>query len=261
MSNAFLTRLKLDGGGAADLKYSTFLAGDSNEQGYVVALDPLNPNDMLVSGVTYSTTGAVKFPTTAGTLRPSSTSIDGFVMRFRFPATGSASLVWSTLFGGLDYEEVADLAVDSDGTIILTGETRSFDFPATQGAFDRSVAISSGVLFFDAYVARISAYSSQVLYRTYLGGSYNDRHTQLALVAPDTVVVAGWTLSGNFPVTPGAHDMILNNDGIGGVAGELGGTPFDGFLARFTLLPDNDGDDMVAAPTLLAQLSLALGAG
>jgi hypothetical protein len=252
MTDAFLTRMKLDGGGAADLKYSTFLAGDSNEQGYAVALDPMNPNDVLVSGVTYSTTGAVKFPTTAGTLRPTSTSIDGFVMRFRFPATGSARLVWSTLFGGLDYEEVADLAVDSDGTIILTGETRSFDFPATQGAFDRSVAISSGVLFFDAYVARISADGSQVLYGTYLGGSYNDRHTQLALVAPNTAVVAGWTLSGNFPVTPGAHDEILNNDGIGGVAGGPGGTPFDGFLARFTLLPDNDGDDTVAAPTLLA---------
>jgi hypothetical protein len=252
MTDAFLTRMKLDGNGAADLKYSTFLGGDSNEQGYAVALDPMNPNDVLVSGVTYSTTGAVKFPTTAGTLRPSSTSIDGFVMRFRFPATGSASLVWSTLFGGFDYEEVADLAVDSDGTIILTGETRSFDFPATQGAFDRSVAISSGVLFFDAYVARISADGSQVLYGTYLGGSYNDRHTQLALVAPNTVVVAGWTLSGNFPVTPGAHDTILNNDGVGGVAGGPGGTPFDGFLARFTLLPDGDGDDTVAAPTLLA---------
>jgi hypothetical protein len=207
---------------------------------------------VLVSGVTYSTTGAVKFPTTAGTLKPSSNSIDGFVMRFRFPVSGSASLVWSTFFGGFDYEEVADLAVDSDGTIILTGETRSFDFPATQGAFDRSVAISSGALWFDAYVARISADGSQVLYGTYLGGSYNDRHTQLALVAPNTAVVAGWTLSGDFPVTPGAHDTILNNDGVGGAAGGPGGTPFDGFLARFTLLPDNDGDDTVAAPTLLA---------
>ena len=252
MTDAFLTRMKLDGNGSADLRYSTFLGGDSNEQGYSVALDPLNPNDVLVSGVTYSTTGAVKFPTTAGTLKPSSNSIDGFVMRFRFPAAGSASLVWSTFFGGFDYEEISDLAVDSDGTIILTGETRSFDFPATQGAFDRSVAISSGVLWFDAYVARISADASQVLYGTYLGGSYNDRHAQLALVAPNTAVVGGWTLSGDFPVTPGAHDEILNNDGIGGAAGGPGGTPFDGFLARFTLLPDNDGDDTVAAPTLLA---------
>ena len=253
ISDAFLTRMKLDGNGAADLKYSTFLAGNSNEQGYVVALDPLNPQDVLVGGVTYSTAGVpILFPTTPGTLKPSSNSIDGFVMRWRFPTSGGANLVWSTFFGGLDYEEVADLTVDSNGTIILAGETRSFDFPTTQGAFDRSVAISTGVPFFDAYVARISADGSQVLYGTYLGGSYNDRHAKLALVAPNTVVVAGWTLSGDFPTTPGAHDRILNNDGIGGVAGGPGGTPFDGFLARFTLLPDGDGDDTVATPALLA---------
>jgi hypothetical protein len=248
MSDAFLTCLKLDGNGAADLKYSTFLAGDSNEQGYAVALDPGNPTDVLASGVTYSTTGAVKFPTTAGTLRPSSNSIDGFVMRFRFPATGG-NLVWSTLFGGFDYEEVSDLAVDSNGTILLTGETRSFDFPATQGAFDRSVAISSGLLFFDAYIARISANGSQVLYGSYLGGSYNDRHTQLAVVAPNMVVVSGWTLSGDFPTTPGAHDSVLNDNGVGGVAP---GVPFDGCLTRFSVLPDGDGDNTVAAPTLFS---------
>ena len=253
ISDAFLTRMRLDGNGASDLKYSTFLGGNSNERGYVVALDPFNPQDVLVGGVTYSTAGVPGiFPTTAGTLKPSSTSIDGFLMRWQFPAGGGGNIVWSTLFGGFDYEEVADITVDTDGTIILAGETRSFDFPSTQGAFDRSVAISSGQLFFDAYVARVSADGTRVLYGSYLGGSYNDRHAKLALVAPNTVAVAGWTLSGDFPVTPGAHDPVLNNDGVGGVAGGPGGTQFDGFLARFTLLPDGDGDDAVASPTLLA---------
>jgi hypothetical protein len=252
INDTFLTRMRLDGAGAADLRYSTYLGGNSNEHALAVALDPFNPSDVLVGGVTYSTAGVpALFPTTAGTLKPSSTSIDGFVMRWRFPAGGGGALVWSTLFGGLDYEEVADIAVDSDGSIVLAGETRSFDFPTTQGAFDRSVAISSGVLWFDAYAARISADGARVLYGTYLGGAYNDRHAKLALVAPNTAVVAGWTLSGDFPVTPLAHDRVLNNDGVGGAAGGPGGTPFDGFLARIALLPDGDGDDTVAAPTLL----------
>lgn len=247
-SDGFLVRLKLDGNGTADLKYATFVGGDNTDFAYAVALDPFNPQDVLVGGVTYSTVGAVRFPTTVGTLRPSSTSVDGFVMRFRFPASGG-NLIWSTLFGGFDYEEVADLAVSSDGSIALAGETRSFDFPTTQGAFDRSIGISTGVLFFDAYAARISADGSQLLYGTYLGGSYNDRHAKLTLVGANTAVVAGWTLSGDFPVTPGAHDLVLNNDGVGGVAP---GVPFDGFLAKLTLLPDGDGDDFVAAPSLLA---------
>ena len=250
--DAYLARLKLDGAGTADLKYSTFIGGGNTDEGYAVALDPVNPQDVLVGGVTYSTAGvAAIFPTTAGTLKPSSTSIDGFLMRFRFPSSGGGSLVWSTLFGGSDYEDIGDLRVRSNGEIVVTGETRSFDLPTTQGAFDRSVAISSGALFFDAYVARLSADGARVLYGTYLGGSFNERVPNVALVGANSAAVSGWTNSGNFPVTPGAHDSVLNNDGVGGPGG-FGGVPFDGFLARLSLLADGDGDDAVAAPVLVA---------
>lgn len=250
--DAYLARLKLDGAGTADLKYSTFIGGGNTDEGYAVALDPTNPQDVLVGGVTYSTAGVPAiFPTTAGTLKPSSTSIDGFLMRFRFPSSGGGSLVWSTLFGGFDYEDVGDISVQANGEIVITGETRSFDLPTTQGAFDRTVAISSGALFFDAYVARVSADGAQVLYGTYLGGSFNERVPNVALLGANNAAVSGWTLSGNFPVTAGAHDPILNNDGVGGVGG-TGGVPFDGFLARLSLLPDGDGDDAVIAPGLLA---------
>lgn len=251
-SDAFLTRMKLDGSGTADLKYSTFLGGTDTDQGLAIALDPLNPSDVIVGGVTFSTVGTVRFPTTAGTLRPSSTSVDGFVSRFRFPVSGGGSLVWSTLFGGFDYEEVADLSVDANGEIVIAGESRSFDLPTTQGAYDRTVAISTGVLFFDAYVARISSDGARLLYGTYIGGSFDDGHVKLALVDPNSAVVSGWTTSGDFPVTAGAHDPILNNDGAGGVPGGPTGTPFDGFVAKVTLLADGDGDDTVATPVPLA---------
>ncbi|HYP26782.1 MAG TPA: hypothetical protein VE262_08695 [Blastocatellia bacterium] len=251
-ADAFLTRMRLDGNGPADLRYSTFLGGNETDEGLAIALDPLNPSDVIVGGVTFSTASPVRLPTTAGTLRPSSTSVDGYVMRFRFPAGGGGSLVWSTLFGGFEYEEVADLSVNGAGDIVIVGETRSFDLPTTQGAFDRSVAISSGVFFFDTYAARISSDGARLLYGTYLGGSFDERHPKLALVGPNSAVVSGWTLSGDFPIIPGAHDGILNNNGAGGVAGGPFGTPFDGFVAKLTLLPDGDGDDAVATPAILA---------
>lgn len=246
-ADAFLARLKLDGNGSADLKYSTFIGGNDTDEGYAVALDPTNPNDVLVGGVTYSTVSTAKFQTTAGTLRPTSDSVDGFVMKFRFPAAGGGQLIWSTLFGGFLYEEVSDLAVDAAGAVVITGQTNSFDLPTTQGAYDRTVAISSGLLFFDAYVARLSPDGARLLYGTYLGGSFNDEHTRLALTGPDAAAVSGWTKSPDFPASPTAFDPVLNNDGVGGVS-----VPFDGFLARLTLLPDGDGDDTVSAPALLA---------
>jgi hypothetical protein len=249
--DAYLARLKLDGAGAADLKYSTFLGGGNTDEGYSVALDPLNPQDVIVGGVTYSTAGvSAIFPTTAGTMKPSSTSIDGFLMRFRFPTSGGGQLVWSTFFGGSDYEDIGDVAVNGAGEIVITGETRSFDLPTTPGAYDRTVAISSGNLFFDAYAARVSGDGASVLYGSYLGGSFNERVPNVALLGATTAALSGWTNSGNFPTTPGAHDNVLNNDGVGGPGG-FGGVPFDGFLARLSLLPDGDGDDAVSAPSLL----------
>lgn len=250
--DAYLARFRPDGGGAADLRYSTFLGGGNTDAGYAVALDPANANDVIVGGVTYSTAGVPAiFPTTPGTIKPNSTSIDGFLMRFRFPEGTGGSLVWSTFYGGLDYEEISDIAVRPDGEIVIAGQTRSFDLPTTQGAFDRTVAISSGVPFFDAFAARVSADGARVLYGSYLGGSFNERFMNLALVGPNSAAVSGWTNSGDFPVTPGAHDPVLNNDGVGGPGGGPGGIPFDGFIARLTIQPDGDGDDSVVTPALL----------
>ncbi|HEY9286033.1 MAG TPA: hypothetical protein VIP46_21460, partial [Pyrinomonadaceae bacterium] len=250
--DAYLARFRLDGAGAADLRYSTFIGGGNTDAGYAVALDPANPSDVIVGGVTYSTAGVPAiFPTTPGTLKPSSTSIDGFLMRFRFAAGGGGQLVWSTLFGGTDYEEISDISLRPDGEIVVAGQTRSFDLPTTPGAFDRTVAISSGALFFDAFAARLSGDGARLLYGTYLGGSFNERFMNLALVGPNSAAVSGWTNSGDFPVTPAAHDPVLNNDGVGGPGGGPGGIPFDGFVARLTMQPDGDGDDTAAAPALL----------
>lgn len=248
--DAFLVRMKLDGNGTADLRYSTFIGGTFTDEAYAIALDPANPANVVVAGFTNSTVSDVKFPTTAGTLRPASESVDGFVMKFQFPAATGGNLVWSTLFGGFLYEEVSDLCVDAAGNIVIAGRTQSFDLPTTDGAYDRSVAISSGLLFDDAFVARISPDGAQLLYGTYLGGRFDEWNVSLALVGANSAVLSGWTQSADYPATPTAHDTVLNDDGIAGV-----GVPTDGFLARITLQPDGDGDDTVDAPELLSPAS------
>ncbi|HEX5706660.1 MAG TPA: SusE domain-containing protein, partial [Pyrinomonadaceae bacterium] len=244
--DAFIVRMKLDGEGTSDLRYSSFLGGTDTDEGYAVALDPTDPTSVIVGGITYSTVSAIRFPTTPGTLRPTSDSIDGFVMRFRFPATGGGSLVWSTLFGGFLYEEVSDVAVEPSGAIVIAGQTHSFDLPTTTGAHDRSVGITTGLLFFDAYVARLSPDGAALLYGTYLGGNHDDWHVKLALTGASMATVAGWTQSANFPASSFAFDPLLNNGGTGGPA-----APTDAFVARIDLRPDGDGDDTVSAPTLL----------
>ncbi|MGP0076645.1 MAG: hypothetical protein ACLPWF_32415 [Bryobacteraceae bacterium] len=64
----------------------------------------------------------------------------------------------------------------------------------------------------DAFVAKISADGSKVLYFTVLGGSGEDAATALAVGSDDSVYVTGTTNSTNFPVTPGALQTVFGGE-------------------------------------------------
>ena len=59
------------------------------------------------------------------------------------------------------------IAVDGAGSWYVTGLTFSADFPTTDGA----VQTSSAGHFFDAFVTKLGATGSGLVYSTYLGGS------------------------------------------------------------------------------------------
>ena len=58
------------------------------------------------------------------------------------------------------------IAVDAAGSAYVTGDTVSTDFPTTAGAAQTTYA---GV--FDAFVTKLDATGSGLVYSTYLGGS------------------------------------------------------------------------------------------
>ena len=69
--------------------------------------------------------------------------------------------------------------------------------------------------FTNAFAAKLSADGSQIVYFTAIGGSQNDVATALAVGPDGSVYVAGFTASGDFPVTPGAFQT---NPAAGGSA-------------------------------------------
>ena len=249
--DAFIARFKLDGAGAADLKYSTFLGGKQYvEAGAGLALNPANENEVTVSGFTRSG----DFPTTAGALlRTHYGPIDGsmaFVTRFNFSNPTNGSLVWSSFFGALGGNSAEAVVIDNTGAAIIAGSIGATDAPTTERAFDR-VPIKFGAYdrtpngVSNAYIARISADGTALLYSTLLGGSAGEGVADMDLVSGQTVVVAGTTGSPDFPVTPGAFDKLLNTDGRAGAP--------DVFISRITLQPNVSSDTTAPpAPTLLA---------
>ena len=66
---------------------------------------------------------------------------------------------------------------------------------------------------FDAFVARLGAAGSTLLYATYLGGSGDDRGFGIARDSSNNVYVTGHTSSTNFPTTAGAFDTGCGTDG------------------------------------------------
>src|SRR5204863_467635 len=85
----------------------------------------------------------------------------------RYPLVIDPGLVYSTFLGGASFnEEGQAIAVDGAGSAYVTGFTSSADFPTTAGAFDVSYGSDS-----DAFVTKLNAAGSALVYSTYLGGS------------------------------------------------------------------------------------------
>ncbi len=112
-------------------------------------------------------------------------------------------LLFSTYLGGSGLDTARAIATDAAGSAYVAGYTDSADFPLA-GALQTAIKGSA-----DAFVAKLSADGSALVYCTYLGGSYDDRAFGIAVDAPGNAYLTGWTYSTNFPVTSGARQRAL----------------------------------------------------
>ena len=122
-TDAFVT--KLDPSGRA-LVYSSYLGGLNKDEGRGVAVD--SSDNVYLAGLTRS----AGFPVTARALQSvygGANQVypgDSFVMKL----DTAGKIVYSTFFGGSDEDGGFAIAVDSRGSVYMTGETDSLDFPS-----------------------------------------------------------------------------------------------------------------------------------
>jgi hypothetical protein len=178
--DAFLAKLNPTG---SALVYSTYLGGGANDMGRSLAVD--SHGNAYVSGDTFST----NFPIHSAFQIASAGGRDVFVTKFN--AAGSA-LVYSTYLGGSG-EELAGIAVDSNGCAYLAGMTSSTNFPATN-----ALQATFGGGAWDAFVAKLNPAGANLFYATYLGGNGNDEARSIAVDAAGNACIAGVTASTNF---------------------------------------------------------------
>lgn len=112
---------------------------------------------------------------------------------------------YSTFLGGSAIDRGLKIAVDAAGSAYVCGTADSTNFPVG-GGFDSSWNGGPS----DAVVVKLNPAGTGLVYATYLGGNGEDRGGGLAVDAAGNVYVAGFTLSSNFPTTPGAFDTAPN---------------------------------------------------
>jgi hypothetical protein len=127
---------------------------------------------------------------------------DAFVTKFN--AAGSA-LVYSTYLGGSGADYAQGIAVDSSGNAYVTGTTLSSDFPTVnplQATCDSPPTFGGGCNnASDAFVAKLNASGSALVYSTYLGGTGYDWGQGIAVDYFGSAYVTGYTQSSDFPTT------------------------------------------------------------
>lgn len=190
------------------VNYAGFLGGSEEDCSFRCAMALDSTGAVYVTGLTDSP----DFPTTQGAYDTSvPVQEDAFVAKIS--ADGS-TLVYATLLGGGDEDWGRAITVDGAGRAIVTGHTRSSDFPTTPGAFDRTH--ESTIYPDDGFVTILSADGSDLFYSTYFGGSAEEIGKGIAVNSVGRVFVAGATQSSNFPTTPGAFDPTYNSPSPGG---------------------------------------------
>lgn len=109
-------------------------------------------------------------------------------------------LSYSTYLGGQRDDQANGIAVDLAGNAYITGYTASTDFPAPGGYKTRLTGNQ------DAFVAKMNATGTGLVYATYLGARNADtKGNAIAVDGSGKVTIVGTTGSDAFPVTTGAY--------------------------------------------------------
>ena len=215
------------------LAYSSYLGGSAADTATAIAVDQA-ANVYLIGR-----TNSLDFPLanayqTQNKAATGSTDLTAFVSKVD-PSGGT--LVFSTYLGGSTTEEPRSVQVDAQGGIYVAGQTCSADFPTTANAFQPVFPGDCSTRGPTAFVTKLSASGSSLVFSTFLGGSgggtgiIGDYANSVAVDAQGNVFVAGSAQSTDFPLA-NALQSVQKGAALGAS---------DGFLAEL----DSTGHDLL----------------
>lgn len=190
--------------------WATYFGGFDGDAGTGMDID--NANNILIVGFTKSATG-ISLNGYQNSLQTSLTqdAKDGFLAKF----TSSGALLWSTYFGGNEFDEIWSVSCGPSNEVFVAGRTSSVNFP-TLNAHQNSIGNPTSNITNDAFVAKFSSAGSLV-WSSFFGGSSMDEAWGCSADNLGNVFICGRTESNN---------AVFFNGFLNGTGGS--------FLAKFS---------------------------
>jgi hypothetical protein len=252
-ATVFVTKLNASG---SALIYSTYLGGHGpgTDAGNNIAAD--SAGNAYVTGAS----GSTDFPTVNAFQPTAGDTYNAFITKFN---TDGSALAYSTYLGGSNYDSADGIAVDTAGNAYVTGVTQSTDFPTTTHAL-QSTMPNPSINTETAFVTKLNASGSGLIYSTYLGGTEGcsqpacETGYGIAVDTSGNAYVTGFTLSTDFPTTNaiqaanagGFSDVFITKFNANGSAlvysTYLGGSQYDKGIG---IALDSSGNAYVAGFT------------
>ena len=196
-SDVFVCELNNDG---SDLIFSTFIGGsDNNDKGDDIALD--SNNNIYVTGWARSE----DFPTTEGCFDGTYNGIRD-VIALKLNHDGS-NLLYSTFIGGEGDDYGSCMVIDDMNNLLISGFSRSPDFPTTPDCFDDSYNGDD-----DVFISILNSEGTNLSYSTYIGGSNSEIARGIGYSSETIVYATGGTNSIDFPTTKSCYDNAIDGD-------------------------------------------------
>jgi hypothetical protein len=207
-TDVFVLKLDPNPSNPQPLLYSTYLGGVFNDRVNAMAIDALgfvylagetNSSDWPVAGAAFQNL-------------PGGDS-DAFVAKVDTNAWGDDGLVYSSFYGGDRFEVATVIAPGENGIFYVAGFTTSLELPRMSG--NLQAANRGG---WDAFFARIDENvegEGGLTYNSFLGGNSTDVINALIVEGPDRLILAGYTMSNDFPVTLGSIREFYADRGDG----------------------------------------------
>ncbi|MFN2444985.1 MAG: SBBP repeat-containing protein [Vicinamibacterales bacterium] len=219
--------------------YAGYIGDDDADAGHGIAVD--GSGNAYVVGYTTASSNT-SFPETVG-LGQNVLSMDAFVAKINAAGSG---FVYISYVGGFNHDTGYGIAVDGGGHAYITGYTASADsFPHGTGfggltSFDSTYNGGTG----DAYVAKLNADGTALLYAGYIGGSDDEAGYGIAVDFSHNAYVTGGTCSDqtSFP----------DGDGLGALTGpdvtyNGGSGGFEYYCDAFVAKVNPEGNQLIYA--------------